>query len=99
MGIYKRGFVTAYQYQSLTAMQEANNLLQDILDNNIIQANDKFMQKALIFYISIDFNDISEPGLNKFTYKSSYAHFLNSLKNFLGLPVNSLNHYSIALNL
>ncbi|NJO14565.1 MAG: ABC transporter substrate-binding protein [Thioploca sp.] len=74
IGIYNKGKpVTAwYQYQPLTAMPEANNLLRNILNNNIIQVNDKFMQKAQVVYTGIDFNDISELDLNQSTYKADF---------------------------
>ena len=82
IGIYNKGKpVTAwYQYQPLTTMPEANNLLQNILDNNIIQVNDKFMQKAQVVYTGLDFNDISELDLNKSTYKADFYLWFRSLQ-------------------
>ncbi|MDM8565869.1 ABC transporter substrate-binding protein [Candidatus Halobeggiatoa sp. HSG11] len=74
IGIYKKGQpVTAwYQYQPLSWMQEEENLLQNILNNNVIQVNDKFMQKAQVVYTGIDFNDISELDLNKSIFKADF---------------------------
>jgi branched-chain amino acid transport system substrate-binding protein len=88
IGIYKKGKpVTAwYQYQPLTHVQEMDNLLQEILAHNVIQVNDKFMQKAQVVYTGIDFNNISELDLKKSAYKADFYLWFRFLQQDEELP-------------
>jgi branched-chain amino acid transport system substrate-binding protein len=62
IGIYKNGHAIAAmrQYQPLQSVKNIDNLLQEILKNQIIEVNGKFMSLAQVVYVGIDFNEISE---------------------------------------
>jgi branched-chain amino acid transport system substrate-binding protein len=62
IGIYENGHAIAAmrQFQPLQSVQNRDNLLQEILENQIIEVNGKFMSLAQVVYVGIDFNEISE---------------------------------------
>jgi len=62
IGIYKNGNAIAAmrQFQPLQSVQNIDNLLQEILENQIIEVNGKFMSLAQVVYVGMDFNEISE---------------------------------------
>ncbi len=70
MGVYKKGkpIVTWIQYQPVTQLSRVDNLLQEILDNKIIQVNERFMRKAQVVYAGLDFNDIRDLDTANATY-------------------------------
>jgi branched-chain amino acid transport system substrate-binding protein len=74
IAVFKKGkpIVTMEQYQPLTNLQNIDNLLQEVLDNEIIQVNDKFMRKANVVYVGVDFNDISELNTANSTYTADF---------------------------
>lgn len=74
LGIYKNGklMVNWYQYQPLNNLKSIKNLLQEVLDNEIISVNEKFMRKVQIVYIGIDFNDIRELNVRDSTYVADF---------------------------
>lgn len=74
IAVFKKGkpIVTMEQYQPLTNLQNIDNLLQEVLDNEIIQVNDKFMHKANVVYVGVDFNDISELNTANSTYTADF---------------------------
>ncbi|HEW97068.1 MAG TPA: hypothetical protein ENF37_00255 [Beggiatoa sp.] len=74
IAVYKKGkpIVTMEQYQPVTSLRNTDNLLQDVLDNKIIQVNGKFMHKAHVVYVGIDFNDISELDTADSTYTADF---------------------------
>ena len=62
IGVYKNGNAIAAmrQFQPLQSVQNRDNLLQEILENQIIEVNGKFMSLAQVVYVGIDFNEITE---------------------------------------
>lgn len=74
IGVYKKGkpIVTWYQYEPLNNLHYVDNLLQKVLDNEIIQVNDKFMHKAQVVYVGIDFNDLRELDTKLSTYTANF---------------------------
>lgn len=74
IGLYRKGKPTVawFQYQPLKNLQTVDNLVQEILDNQIIQVNDKFMQRAHVVYVGVDFNNISNLDVNKRTYSTDF---------------------------
>lgn len=74
VAVYKKGkpIITMQQYQPLASLGDVDNLLQDILDHKIIQVNGKFMHKAHIVYVGVDFNDISELNTADSTYTADF---------------------------
>jgi branched-chain amino acid transport system substrate-binding protein len=74
IAVYKKGkpIVTMEQYLPVTSLRNTDNLLQDILDNKIIQVSGKFMHKAQVVYVGIDFNDISELNTADSTYTADF---------------------------
>lgn len=74
IGIYKEGkpAVAMNQFQPLTNLKSIDNLLDEVLDNNIILINGKFMHKAQVVYTGIDFNDISDFDLKNSTFTTNF---------------------------
>jgi len=74
IAVYKKGkpIITMQQYQPMVSLGDTDNLLQDILDNKIIQVNGKFLHKAQVVYVGVDFNDISELNTADSTYTADF---------------------------
>jgi len=74
IGLYQKGKPTVawFQYQPLTNLQTVDNLVQDMLDNQIIQVNENFMQLAHVIYVGVDFNNISTLDANKGNYTTDF---------------------------
>ncbi len=74
IGIYKNGkpVVALYQFQPLTDLRSVDNLLQEVLDNQIVNVNGKFMRKAQVVYTGIDFNELSELNIRNSTFKADF---------------------------
>ena len=74
IAVFNKGkpIVTMEQYQPLTNLRNINNLLQEVLDNEIIPVNGKFMRKANVVYTGVDFNDISEFDTASSTYTADF---------------------------
>jgi branched-chain amino acid transport system substrate-binding protein len=74
IGRYEKGkpIVAWFQYQPLSSLQTIDNLVQEILDNQIIQVNDKFMQQTHVVYVGVDFNDIRELDIDEMTYSADF---------------------------
>jgi branched-chain amino acid transport system substrate-binding protein len=74
VGIYEKGRITAawYQYQPLTHLQGIDNLLQKVLDNEIIQVNEKFMQQTQVIYVGFDLNNVTELNIKDSTYTADF---------------------------
>jgi branched-chain amino acid transport system substrate-binding protein len=62
VGIFKNGkpIPALYQYQPLSDLKSIDNLLQEVLDNQIVTMNGKFMRRAQVVYTGLDFNEISD---------------------------------------
>ncbi|MDM8559783.1 ABC transporter substrate-binding protein [Candidatus Parabeggiatoa sp. HSG14] len=62
IGIYEHGTLIAAmrQFQPLQSVENIDDLLQKVIENKIIEINDKFMSLAQVVYVGVDFNDISE---------------------------------------
>lgn len=80
IGLYEKGnlLATFEQYQPITNLQSIDNLLQKILDNEIIQVNDKFMRHAHVVYVGMDFNDIQELDVKKSIYTADFYLWFRS---------------------
>ncbi|HHB91851.1 MAG TPA: hypothetical protein ENK59_01390, partial [Thioploca sp.] len=63
---------TLEQYQPLANLRNVDNLLLDILQNKTIQVNGKFMTKANVVYVGIDFNSISALDSSNSTYTADF---------------------------
>ncbi len=63
---------TLEQYQPLANLRNVNNLLLDILQNKTIQVNGKFMTKANVVYVGVDFNSISALDSGNSTYTADF---------------------------
>jgi len=62
IGIYKNGraIAASRQFQPLQSVHNRGNLLQEVLDNQIIEVNGRFMSQAQVVYVGLDFTDVSE---------------------------------------
>ena len=74
IGIYNNGNAIAAmrQFQPLQSVQNRDNLLQDMLENQIIEVNGKFMSLAKVVYVGIDFNEISELKSDDSTFMADF---------------------------
>jgi len=74
MGIYKNGapIVAEYQYQLLSSVQNNPHLLADVLDNQIVQVNGKYMNRARVVYAGIDFNEINNLNFANSLYSANF---------------------------
>lgn len=62
IGIYKNGraIAASRQFQPLQSVHNRVHLLQEVLDNQIIEVNGRFMSQAQVVYVGLDFTDVSE---------------------------------------
>jgi branched-chain amino acid transport system substrate-binding protein len=62
IGIYKNGRLIAAmrQFQPLQTLLNRKNLLQQVLDNQIIELNGRFMSQARVVYVGLDFTEVGE---------------------------------------
>ncbi|MDM8567107.1 ABC transporter substrate-binding protein, partial [Candidatus Halobeggiatoa sp. HSG11] len=74
VAVYNKGkpIVTLEQYQPLTNLRNVDNLLLDILEDKTIQVNGKFMTKANVVYVGVDFNSISALDSSNSTYTADF---------------------------
>ena len=74
IGVYEKGraIVAVEQFQLLSNVQNIDDLLQNVLDNQIIQSNGKFMNRARVVYAGIDFNEISEINFRRSVYSADF---------------------------
>ncbi|MFK5971558.1 MAG: ABC transporter substrate-binding protein [Candidatus Marithrix sp.] len=63
---------TLEQYQPLANLRNVDNLLLDMLQNKTIQVNGKFMTKANVVYVGVDFNSISALDSGNSTYTADF---------------------------
>jgi branched-chain amino acid transport system substrate-binding protein len=74
IGLYRKGKPTVawFQYRPLSNLQTIDNLAQKILDKEIIQINDHFMQQVHVVYVGLDVNQISDLDINKRNYTADF---------------------------
>ncbi len=74
VAVYKKGkpIVTLEQYQHLNNLRSVENILLDILEDKTIQVNGKFMSKANVVYVGVDFNSISTLDSANSTYTADF---------------------------
>jgi branched-chain amino acid transport system substrate-binding protein len=100
IGIYKEGkpTVAMYQFQPLTNFKNMDNLLDEVLDNNIILMNGKFMHKAQVVYTGIDFNEISDFDLKNSTFTADFYlwfRFTDQLKDDHAIEFINVTDYNL----
>ncbi len=74
VAVYNKGLpiITLEQYQPLPNLRNVKNLLLDILEDKTIQVNGKFMTKANVVYVGVDFNSISALNSTNSTYTADF---------------------------
>jgi branched-chain amino acid transport system substrate-binding protein len=74
IGVYKLGKAIAAlrQFQPLQSVENADNLLQEMLENRIVEINGKFVSLAQVVYVGIDFSDISELDTKDSTFTADF---------------------------
>ncbi|RKZ39206.1 MAG: hypothetical protein DRQ49_12200 [Gammaproteobacteria bacterium] len=95
IGIYKSGIglVASEQYQPLSYLQNIDNLLQKVLDNEIIHFKGKFMSRAQVVYVGIDFNDVSELNAGSSTFTADFYLWFRFKSQFNDKNINFVNIY------
>jgi branched-chain amino acid transport system substrate-binding protein len=93
MGIYKNGraIVAFTQYQPLYNLRNIDNLLQEVLNNQIVRVNGKFMHKAQVVYTGLDFNEISGFDIKNFTFTADFYLWFRFQENFDDKNVEFVN--------
>ncbi len=74
IGIFKNGKPVAAQeqFQPIADLSSVPNLLQEALDNQIIYVNGKFMRRAQVVYVGLDFNQITELSAMTSRYSADF---------------------------
>ncbi len=93
---------TLEQYQPLTNLRNVDNLLLDMLQDKTIKVNGKFMTKANVVYVGVDFNSISALDSTNSTYTADFylwfRYKTNDDENFSNINFSNIFNPSNDLN-
>jgi len=93
IAVFKNGKAIAAQeqFQSIADLNNIPNLLEEAVNNQIIFVNEKFMRRAQVVYVGIDFNEISEINAIKGHYSADFYLWFRYLKNYEDKALEFIN--------
>ncbi|MEN8215688.1 MAG: ABC transporter substrate-binding protein [Pseudomonadota bacterium] len=101
IGFYEKGLpiVGGYQFELLSSVQNPDELLQNVLNNQIIEYNGKFLNRARVVYTGIDFNEINEIHFSKSIYSADFFIWFRFKGDFDDDNIEFLNALNPDMNL